>query len=171
MAGRFTEAEQHTVGVDSYYAASTTRTKASTTLFVSFRDAKPPVPKEQRAAFAEGLFHQIPGYVGVRARKGICFIDFESIKASTAGMMRFQGRNGLTVDYDKDVGVAGKRQREQDANVERGQREAASCDYYCSSCGTKALRTNGALLSNMPARSTDGARVVDEAAAITSLLL
>ena len=40
-----------------------------------------------------------------------------------------------------------------------------------ASCGTKALRTNGALLSNMPARSTDGARVVDEAAAITSLLL
>ena len=38
-----------------------------------------------------------------------------------------------------------------------------SADYFCACCGTKALRTNGALLSELPTRGTDSATVVDEA--------
>ena len=43
-------------------------------------------------------------------------------------------------------------------------REAAnrSADYYCAGCGTKALKTRGTLLSELPTRGTDGAVVVDE---------
>ena len=50
-------------------------------------------------------------------------------------------------------------------------KEAQSAHYYCAQCGTKALRTSAQLLSAMPARSTDGARVVDEATALEQLLL
>ena len=77
-------------------------------------------------------------------------------------MMRFQGTLGLTIDYDKDVGVATKRKRQTDESTNRAVHEASSGSYYCSGCGTKALRTNGTLLSDMPARGTDGAIVVDE---------
>ena len=42
-------------GSYSYYDTSTTRTTANTTLFVSFRDARPPVPDEQRAAMLRYL--------------------------------------------------------------------------------------------------------------------
>ena len=37
-----------------------------------------------------------------------------------------------------------------------------SADYYCAGCGTKALKTRGTLLSELPTRGTDGAVVVDE---------
>lgn len=171
MAGRLTELEQAKVGVDSYYAAGTSRTKASNTLFVSYRDAVPPVPKEQRAGHAENLFRQIPGYVGVRQVKGLAFVDFDSIKASTAAMMRYQGKLGLTIDYDKDAGVAGKRQRETAESTRKSQHAASSSDYFCAQCGTKALRTSGVLMSELPARGTDGARVVDESKELEHLLL
>ena len=159
------------LGADSYYDKSTTRTKANTTLFVSFRDARPPVPDEQRAALAERMFAEVPGYLGVRQVRGMCFVDFETIKASTAAMMRYQGQKGVVVDYDKDVGVAGKRRRESTETAKRSQHEAQSASYYCAVCGTKALKTDGALLSSMPTRSTDGARVVDEGSALQQLLL
>ena len=171
MAGRLSDAEASRIGVDSYYQNSTTRTKANTTLFVSFRDAKPPIPDEQRSALAERIFAEVPGYVGVRQVRGMCFVDFDSIKASTAAMMRFQGQKGMTIDYDKDVGVAGKRRRENAESTKRSQHEAQSCSYFCAECGTKALKTSGMLLSAMPTRSTDAARVIDEAKALETLLL
>lgn len=171
MAGRLSDAEADRIGVDSYYQNGTTRTKANTTLFVSFRGAKPAIPDEQRSALAERMFSEIPGYVGVRQVRGMCFVDFDSIKASTAAMMRYQGQQGMTIDYDKDVGVAGKRRRENAESTKRSQHEAQSCSYFCAACGTKALKTSGMLLSAMPTRSTDSARVIDEAAALETLLL
>ena len=148
---------------DSYYGAGATRTLANSTLFVAFRDYKPSVPSDQRAAVAEGIFSAMAGYIGVRQVRAMCFIDFEDIKSATAAMVKFQGHQGLTIDYDKDSGVASKRKRERDEYVQRGAKEALSCAYYCMQCGTKALQTNGALLSTMPKRGTDGAVVVDEA--------
>ena len=172
MAGRLSETEQARIDVDSYYARGTSRTKPNSTLFISFRDVKPPVPTERRASYAEALFASITGYQGVRQVRGMCFVDFDSVKASTAAMMQFQGRAGLTVDYDKDRGVATKRQRESSERTQMAQHAAASCSYYCASCGTKALRTNGKLLSTLPARGTDGARVVEnEATSLEQLLL
>jgi hypothetical protein len=162
MAGRLSLAEQEAAGVDSYYAAGATKTKANTTLFVAWRDATVSVPPPERASKAEGIFSGQPGYIGVRAVRSMCFVDFDSIKAATAAMMRFQGTMGLTIDYDKDQGVATKRKRQTDQSTSRAKHEASSGSYYCCGCGTKALRTNGTLLSDMPARGTDGARVVDE---------
>ena len=101
MAGKLTAAEQEQFGVDSYYNAGTTRTKANSTLFVAFRDVEPPVPPEQRAPMAESMFSAIPGYIGVRQVRAMCFVDFEDIRSATAGMMKFQGHKGLTIDYDK----------------------------------------------------------------------
>ena len=171
MAGVLTLAEQERFEVDSYYAKSTSKTKANETLFVAYRDVKPPVPKDKRTAHAESLFSAIPGYVGVRQVRAMCFVDFDSIKASTSAMMRYQGHMGLTIDYDKDKGVASKRARESVEKTEKAQHAASSCNYYCACCGTKALRTNGALLSALPARGTDGARAVDEMAKLEHLLL
>eukprot|EP00900_Chrysochromulina_parva_P024114 jgi/Chrpa1/6336/Chrysochromulina_OHIO_Genome00013331-RA len=170
MAGRLSAAEQERLEVDSYYNRSSSRTKPNSTLFISYRDVKPHVPKEERAVHAEGLFSAIQGYIGVRQVKGMCFVDFDGIKASTAGMMQYQGHNGLTIDYDKDAGVAGKRQRETDEKTARAQHAASSCSYFCVSCGTKALRTNGSLLGEFPVRGTDGAHVIDESKLDTLLL-
>ena len=86
-------------------------------------------------------------------------------------MIRFQGHGGLIVDYDKDRGVAVKRQREATQTVKYAIHRAASCNYFCARCGTKALRTNGTMLSEMPARGTDGARVVEEGAKLAQLML
>ena len=205
MAGGLTDLDQEKFGVDSYYNAGTTRTKANSTLFLAFRDVQPPVPPEQRAPMTEAMFSVVPGYIGVRQVRAMCFVDFEDIKSATAAMMKYQGHNGLTIDYDKvnclpqspyrrlgvaslvcsrflpcrvlilathsvlprrgpqDTGVATKRKRQREEATQRGQHEAQSASYYCAACGTKALRTSGTLLSALPARSTDGARVVDEA--------
>ena len=172
MAGRREQGEREVgqggtwaekIADDSYYAAGTTRTKANSTLFVAFRDYQPAVPASERASTAEGLFSAVPGYIGVRQVRAMCFVDFEDVKSATAAMMKYQGHRGLTIDYDKDTGVATKRKRERDEATVQGQKEAQSCAYFCVRCGTKALHTGGALLSTMPARGTDGARVVDEA--------
>ena len=171
MAGKLSAAEQERFGVDSYYDRGTTKTKANSTLFVAFRDATIKVAAADRGALCERLFSECVGYVGVRQVRGMCFIDFAEIKSATAAMMRHQGHDGLTIDYDKDTGVAGKRQREGEQMTQQHQREAQSASYYCATCGTKALRTKDQLLSAMPARSTDGARVVDEASALLQLLL
>ena len=99
------------------------------------------------------------------------FIDFDSIKSSTAAMMKFQGESGLVIDYDKDLGVAGKRTRENEEKTQRSLGQASSASYYCRDCGTKSLQTSGKLLSAMPTRST-GAVVVDEqGGALLQLLL
>lgn len=52
-------------------------------------------------------------------------------------------------------------------------RRARSCGAAadCVECGTKALKTAAKLLSAMPARSTDGARVVEEPAGLEGELL
>ena len=180
MAGRREEGERERgqggtwstkIAEDSYYEAGTTRTKANSTLFVAFRDFKPPVAAGDRASTAEGIFSAVPGYIGVRQVRAMCFVDFEDIKSATAAMIKFQGHRGLTIDYDKDTGVATKRKREREEANESGQREAQSCAYYCARCGTKALHTGGTLLSAMPARGTDGARVVDEANGVLKSML
>ena len=171
MAGKLSQAEQDKFGVDSYYDRATTKTKANTTLFVAFRDATVKVASEDRAAHCERLFSDCAGYIGVRQVRGMCFIDFGDIKSSTSAMMRHQGTAGLTIDYDKDTGVASKRKVEGEEMTQKNQRAAQSANYYCAQCGTKALRTNGQLLSAMPARSTDGARVVDESTSLDGELL
>ena len=62
----------------------------------------------------ENLFKAIPGFLGARQVRGMSFVDFDTVKASTAAMMKFQGHRGLAIDYDKDKGVATKRKREQE---------------------------------------------------------
>ena len=170
MAGKLSIDEQEKFGVDSYYDRATSKVKANTTLFVAFRDANVKIAPDARAAHCENLFGDCAGYVGVRQVRGMCFIDFVDIKSSTAAMMKHQGAAGLTIDYDKDVGVAGKRKAETEDRTQKSVKAAQSSNYYCSQCGTKALRTNGQLLSAMPARST-GARVVDEGTALEGELL
>lgn len=172
MAGLYSEAEQQKIGIDSYYSNAETRTKPNSTLFVAFRDASASVPAgEARAAFAESLFSGQPGYGGVRYVRAMCFVDFDSIKNATSAMMRWQNHKGLAIDYDKDTGVAKKRKVDSEEYHGKNKRDAQSCNYFCVRCGTKALQTNGKLLSAMPARST-GARVVDEVVgALSSLLL
>jgi hypothetical protein len=116
----------------------------------------------------ETLFGKASGFVGVRTVRKMCFVDFDSIKASTAAMVKYQSYRlhadhaGLTIDYDKDAGVARKRKAEDTQARESRLHQAQSSDYYCSACGTKALQTDGKLLSALPTRGTDGAVVVDE---------
>ena len=126
MAGRLTQTEQQAFDVDSYYNRSTSRVKASCTLYVSFKNAAPPVPTAQRALETEKIFGEQPGFCAVRQVRGTCFVDFDGIKASTAAMMKFQGQTGLTLDYDKDLGVATKRQRESTERTERAQTAAGT---------------------------------------------
>lgn len=172
MAGKLTAAEQEKFGIDSYYDRGATKTKANKTLFVAFRDATVNIPSTERAAMCERLFSENPGYVGVRQVRGMCFIDFADIKSATSAMMKHQGTTGLTIDYDKDTGVAVKRQRENDEATQRNVRRAQAANYFCVECGTKALKTASMLLSAMPARSTDGARVlVDELKGLDGELL
>ena len=161
MAGRLTSDEQDKYGVDSYYERATTKTKANKTLFIAFRDATVQIEKEERASRCEQLFSDCNGYIGTRQRKGVCFVDFVDIKSATAAMMRHQHADGLTIDYDKDTGVAQKRSLATEEVTQRNQREAQSASYFCVSCGTKAFKTSAMMLSAMPARST-GDRVVDE---------
>ena len=71
MAGRLSLAEQEAAGVNSYYAAGATKTKANSTLFVAWRDATVQVPVNERASKAEGIFAGQPGYIGVRAVRGM----------------------------------------------------------------------------------------------------
>ena len=170
MAGRLKgDADRDAFGVDSYYERGTTTTRANTTLFVAFpRDTA--VLAEARAAYCERLFGETPNYVGVRQVRNLCFVDYEDVKSATAAMMKNQGHEGLTIDYDKDSGVASKRKREREEATKVNHEAAQSGSYYCASCGTKALRTSGALLSAMPTRST-GDRVVDEQANLLQLLL
>lgn len=156
--------------VDSYYEAGTTRTKANSTLYISFSEVSD-VPRPARAVYLETLFSKCPGYTEVRQVRQMVFVDFVDIKSATAAMMRYHGHNGLIIDYDKDVGVAVKRKREQAATAARHKRDAQSGSYYCARCGTKALRTAGTLLSSMPTRSTDGAAVVDEGAGQLAALM
>ena len=170
MAGRLSVADAERAGFDSYYQAAATRTAPNSTLFVAFgRDCT--VPRESRAAHAEAVFGLLPGYIGVRAVRNLSFVDFESVKAATAAMMRLQGKDGMTIDYDKDDGKASKRKREADDQLARRQHAAQSGDYFCCRCGTKALRTSGRLLSELPSRGTDGATVVDESTQLERLSL
>ena len=171
MAGKLSLAEQEKLGVDSYYDRATTKTKANTTLFVAFRDATVNVPADERASICERLFSECAGYIGIRQVRGMCFVDFEDIKSSTNAMMKNQGHIGITIDYDKDKGVAQKRQRQNDESNQRSLSQASSASYYCARCGTKALQTKSQLLSDMPTRSTDGAVVVDEGSALLQLML
>ena len=171
MAGRLSEAEAERFGVDSYDQRGATRTRANSTLFIAFRDATVKVPAAERGAYVEGLFHGLSGYVGVRQVRGMVFVDFDSIRSATGAMMKHQGQHGLTIDYDKDVGVANKRKREQGDHEEKAVYQATSSGYYCARCGTKALRTKGKLLSAMPSRGTDGARVVDESSQLLQMLM
>lgn len=181
MAGLLTDGEAQQLGIDPYYAAGSTRTKANSTLFVagaSFGgDAAAAPPKASRAALLEKLLTEQPGFVGCREVRGSCFLDFESVKYATSAMLRLQGRRlfpghqGLAVDYDKDSGVARKRKAEKEASTQRQHQQASSGDYFCGACGTKALRTHGVLLSSLPCRSTDGASVVEEGSQLGELLL
>ena len=169
MAGRLSDAKQVELGVDSYDALGATTTKSNSTLFIAFGQGNK-IPAAERASVAESIFSLSPGYVGVRQVRSMCFVDFIDIKSATSAMVRHQGQEGMTIDYDKDTGVAGKRKRERDEDTRRGAHEAQSMSCYCDACGTKALTTNGVLLSAMPTRSS-GDRVVDEATALTVLLL
>eukprot|EP00316_Scyphosphaera_apsteinii_P008581 CAMPEP_0119300936 /NCGR_PEP_ID=MMETSP1333-20130426/2815_1 /TAXON_ID=418940 /ORGANISM="Scyphosphaera apsteinii, Strain RCC1455" /LENGTH=451 /DNA_ID=CAMNT_0007302875 /DNA_START=307 /DNA_END=1662 /DNA_ORIENTATION=- len=125
----------------------------------------------------EALFAQVPGYAGIRQARGLLFVDFESIKAATSAMMKLQGHSfdgqskGLVIDYDKDVGQAPKKKAEQQATIEKAQIKNRSADYYCYACGTKALKTRGTLLTELPTRSTDSAAVLDEHLQLDELLL
>ncbi len=169
MAGRLSSAEADAIGIDSYYESAATRTKPNSTLFISFGAAAP--PKQGRDALVEELFSSVPGYVGVRQVRHLCFVDYEDIKSATSAMMKYQNKHGMTIDYDKDDGKAEKRKRDEDRKTERQRKQASSGDYFCVACGTKALRTSGTLLSAMPTRGTDGAVVVDEVNQLASLLL
>lgn len=167
MAGLLTKAETSDAGLDSYYASATTRTKPNSTLFIAF-DQDGPEPDE-RASMAERLFVEGQGYVGVRSVRNLVFVDYADLRGATAAMMKWQGKHGMTIDYDKDDGKAEKRRAEADAITAKRLKESDSVDSFCGTCGTKALRTGGKLLSAMPTRST-GDIVVDEAH-LASLLL
>lgn len=156
----------------SYYAAGATRTRANSTLFVRN------LPSASRAVTAEELFGGMPGYCGVRCVRSITFIDFDSIKASTNAMIRYQGHRvdpeqtpGLVIDYDKDTGKADAKGGEQKRSLAKMQSANRSAAYYCCACGTLAFRTKNALLSELPARGTDGATVVDEATQLSEMPL
>ena len=145
MSGKlYSEAQRAAFGVDSYYDRGTTTTRANSTLFVAFRDATVKTKADERAAKIERLFAESPGYIGVRQVRAMCFVDFEDIKSATAAMMKHQGHEGLTIDYDKDKGVAGKRRREREETTERNLQEGSSASYYCAVCGTKANTRVGA---------------------------
>ena len=174
-AGLYSEDEKAQLfgAESSYYAAGATRTKANSTLFVRN------LPSASRAVTAEELFGGMPGYRGVRVVRSITFVDFDSIKTATNAMIRFQGHRadpdqltpGLVIDYDKDTGKADAKGGEQKRGLAKMQSANRSAAYYCSACGTLALRTKDALLSELPARGTDGAAVVDEATQLSELLL
>ena len=172
VAGHYSEDEKRRAGIDSYAERAATKTRANSTLFLRNLGAK-----EERAATAERIFRDCPGYLGVRSVRTMTFVDFDSIKSSTNAMLRYQGHRphpgheGLVIDYDKDTGKASTRRAQQEAQVETQMAAARSADYFCTSCGTKALRTRGALLSELPCRGTDGASVVDEEGQLGELLL
>lgn len=174
MSGLLTSAESNSLNLDTYYAASATRTPANSTLFVSNFGQ---VPQAEVVASIERLFGEMRGFTGVRKVRAVCFVDFDSVKAATTAMVKFQGHQlhpndaGLKIDYDKDKGVARKRKLEDEQQQERRIHQANSDDYRCAVCGTQALRTSGVLLSVLPTRSTDNAIVVDESKQLAELLL
>lgn len=174
-AGLYSDDEKTNIfGAEAtYYAAGATRTRANSTLFVRN------LPSASRAVTAEELFGGMPGYCGVRCVRSITFVDFDSIKAATNAMIRFQGHRvdpeqltpGLVIDYDKDTGKADAKGGEQKRSLAKMQSANRSAAYFCCACGTLAFRTKDALLSELPARGTDGAAVVDEATQLSELLL
>jgi len=44
-----------------------------------------------REAAMERLFSACTGYLGCRAVRGMCFVDFEDIRCATNAMLKFQG--------------------------------------------------------------------------------
>ena len=86
VAGHYTDDEKHRAGIDSYAARAATKTKANSTLFVRNLSVK-----TEAAALAERIFVECPGYFGVRSVRSMVFVDFDSIKAATNAMLRFQG--------------------------------------------------------------------------------
>uniref|UniRef100_A0A7S4FCA6 RRM domain-containing protein n=2 Tax=Chrysotila carterae TaxID=13221 RepID=A0A7S4FCA6_CHRCT len=173
MAGLFKQQEANAIGLDSYANKGATRTRANSTLFVRG------FPKAVPLSALETIFVDCPGYIGIRQVRGSCFVDFETVKTATNAMIKMQGsriqgyqmREGLQIDYDKDVGKAVTKKRERDADIQKTHHSNRSADYFCSGCGSKAIRTNGVLLCELPTRSTDGAVVLEEEVHVSELLL
>ena len=148
MAGRLKgDADRDAFGVDSYYERGTTTTRANTTLFVAFpRDTA--VLAEARAAYCERLFGETPNYIGVRQVRNLCFVDYEDIKSATAAMMKNQGHEGLTIDYDKDSGVASKRKRYRSkTSWELFDVEIRMCDRFIPKMSGIEMRRNRQVVS------------------------
>eukprot|EP00040_Diaphanoeca_grandis_P004940 m.30675 g.30675 ORF g.30675 m.30675 type:complete len:310 (-) comp16328_c0_seq1:280-1209(-) len=88
----------------------TTRTKQSTTLFVSnipFHVANSPNLEE----IMTKTFEHDAGFFSVRLVRQMCFVDYHSVQDATKAMVNHQnqriggsslGRMGLMIDYDKD---------------------------------------------------------------------
>ena len=84
-AGHYSEAEKKAIGLDSYSERGATRTRANKSLFVR---AFFPDGYNAREAAMERLFSACTGYLGCRAVRGMCFVDFEDIRGATNAMLK-----------------------------------------------------------------------------------
>jgi len=91
-------------GVGVWNGVCTTKTKQSTTIFIS----NIPRGKIERV---KDMFKDDPGYYATRIIRHMAFIDYESIYDATQGMIKHQNarlpgvspeHGGLVIDYDKD---------------------------------------------------------------------
>lgn len=93
-----------------YNGLGTTRTKQNSTLYVT----NIPRHVQNSRDFEKSMgiiFKDDPGYFGIRFKRRMCFVDFESIADATKAMIKHQNQRlpgvkpdwmGLMIDYDKD---------------------------------------------------------------------
>jgi hypothetical protein len=115
----------------------------------------------------EKLFSGEAGYIGTRYKKDLMFVDFDSIKSATNAMRKHQGwkksdySRGILIDYDKDERY--KRNMAYEKEKESKMLAISSGDYFCSVCGSPALRVEAKVkFENLKKRSTDSSYALPE---------
>ncbi|BBN17593.1 hypothetical protein MPTK1_7g15590 [Marchantia polymorpha subsp. ruderalis] len=136
------------------------------------------VPPSTSNSLVEDLFKDLDGFVAFRRVRSMCFVDFQSKQQATAAIWRTNSHKfsptdeGILVSYDKDDneerGGWSVRKRE-DEKRKRQETDATRIHYHCSACSHFCLKLV-VPLTELPARKTDGSRVVDMAKDLVHLM-
>jgi hypothetical protein len=115
----------------------------------------------------ETLFRGESGFIAVRYKRELLFVDFDSVKSATNAMRKHQGwkknsySKGIIIDYDKDERY--KRNLAYEKEKESKMLAVLSGDYFCSVCGSASLRVDAKVkFENLKKRSTDGSYALPE---------
>ncbi|CAM6106012.1 unnamed protein product [Calypogeia fissa] len=129
-------------------------------------------------ASLDSLFKDLDGFVALRRVRTMCFVDFESKQQATSAIWRTNGHKfnpeeeGILVSYDKDDneerGGWSIRKREE-VKRKRQEIDATRVQYQCSACSHFCIKL-ALPLTELPARKTDGSRVVDMAKDLVHLM-